>query len=408
MGFFSKFWGSKEDSEKVPVEPQAIAIGDFNTALSRHLYGELDAPLNFYLAVPEELPEYPLAQFFAAAIKAAKEETEAAVEMLRGLSRQIAAAGGSISHALIVELSATVSQSAVPIRIPLLADIVVSFGDQLKREGFLRESAVCYEIGVGLVPEHANVLHKLGDTLHDLREYDYAESVLLEALKYAPNHWGAIYTYAVLLQDLGRDEEAITYYEKAVRLNPDHAKCQNNYAAALLRTNRLEEALEQGQRAERLDRANPLVKVNLGNIYYLLLNYEKARSAFTEAIELEERLAPAHFGLAMVEQALGGDAGKAKEHYRKALEINHMIAEAHQALGRLLIEEGDGQGLVHLAAAAQINDNLKNVHQDLGLACLKLERREEALVHLKKALEKTPEDPDLKDLVAKLEAGSAL
>jgi tetratricopeptide (TPR) repeat protein len=407
MGFFSKFWGSKEGGEEAAVKPQAIEIGDFNAALSRHLRGDLEAPLNFYLTVPEEFPEYPLAQFFAAAITAAKDDTGAAVTMLRELSRQISAAGGSISHTFIVELSATVSQSAVPVRIPLVADIVVSFGDQLKREGFVQESAVCFEVAAGLLPEHANVLHKLGDTLHDLRMYDYAESVLQEALKHAPNHWGAIYTYAVLLQDLGRDEEAITFYEKAVKLNPDHAKCQNNYAAALLRTNRLEQALEQGQRAERLDRANPFVKVNLGNIYYLLQDYDKARSAFTEAIELEERLAPAHFGLAVVEQALGSDADKVKERYRKALEINHTIAEAHQALGRILIEEGDAQGLVHLAAAAQINDDLKNVHQDLGQAFLKLERREEALEHLKKALEKTPEDPALQDLVAKLEAGGA-
>jgi tetratricopeptide (TPR) repeat protein len=408
MGFFSKFWGSKEEAEETAVKPQAIAIGDFNTALSMHLRGEQDAPLNFYLAVPEELPEYPLARFFAAAIKAGKDETEAAVAMLRDLSRQISAAGGSISHAIIVELSATVSQSAVPIRIPLVADVVVSFGDQLKREGFVQESAVCFEVAAGLLPEHANVLHKLGDTLHDLRVYDYAESVLQEALKHAPNHWGALYTYAVLLQDLGRDEEAITYYDKAVKLNPDHAKSQNNYAAALLRTNRLEEALEQCLRAERLDRSNPFVKVNLGNIYYLLQDFEKARGSFSEAIELEERLAPAYFGLAVVEQALGTDAGKVKESYRKALEINHMIAEAHQALGRLLSEEGDAQGLVHLAAAAQINDDLKNVHQDLGQACLKLERRDEALVHLKKALEKAPEDPALQDLVAKLEAGAAV
>ena len=64
-----------------------------------------------------------------------------------------------------------------------VADIVISFGDILKKEGFVRESAVCFEIVAELVPDNAHVLYRLGDTLHDLCIYDYAESVLQEALK---------------------------------------------------------------------------------------------------------------------------------------------------------------------------------------------------------------------------------
>jgi len=101
------------------------------------------------------------------------------------------------------------------------------------------------------------VLHRLGDTLHDLRVYEYAESVLRKALELAPNHWDSLYTYAVLLQDLGRFDEAIGCYEKAVTLYPDHVKCRNNYGAALMLTGRLDEALAHCTAAAELDPAFP-------------------------------------------------------------------------------------------------------------------------------------------------------
>jgi len=401
MSLFTKIFGSKTTADQAAAKPKKA---DFIAALSLHVSGEREAALGAYQSIAEELPNDALAPFFAAAIKAASGDAAAAAESLRQLSGHVAAQGENISRVMSLELLAQVGDQPLPLSVPAVAEIIASFGDQLRGGGFLQESAVCLEIAAGLIPDNPHLLHKFGDTLHDLRIYDYAESVLQDALKHAPNHWGALYTYAVLLQDLGRDAEAIACYEKAVTFNPDHANCQNNYGAALLRTNRVEEALVHCTLAEGLDPKSPLVKVNLGNIRMLLQEYETARTCFSEAIALNDNFAPAYFGLASVEQSLGSDPTRVRELYLKGIEINPLIPEAHQALGNLLADDGNPQALAHFATAAQLNGNLKHLRRDFGRACLLLERRQEAEEHLKIALQQNPDDAMVQGMLAKLEA----
>ena len=399
MSLFSKIFGTKDSAEKPAAQSDAC---DFMTTMSMHLRGELDQALAGYVRLAEEVPDGTLAPFFAASIKADKDSADAA-ESLRSLSLKVSLAEESLSHAVATELFAEIGLRRN--LLPAVAPIIVAFGDLLKRDGFLRESVVCFEVAAGMVPDHANVLHKLGDTLHDLRIYDYAETVLLDALRHAPNHWGVLYTYAVLLQDLGRDEEALPYFDKAITFFPEHAKCQNNYGAALLRTNRLEEARVHCTEAARLDPRSPFAKINLGNICLLKQEYDRARTYFADAVSLDDTLAAAYFGLARAEQSLGSDPGKILELYLKVIEINPAISEAHHALGNVLAAAGNPEALAHFSAAARLNDNLPNLHKDFGTACLHLGSREEALEHLKKALQQNPDDAEAQDLLDRVQVG---
>jgi len=403
MSLFTKIFGTTGSTDQAAAAPREY---DFATTLSMQLRGELEPALALYQSAAAADPNDCLAPFFAAAIRASQGEAAAAAESLRLLSQQAASEGESISNKIVLALTSQIGDESVPFSLPAVAQLVLAFGDLLKKEGLLRESAVTFEIAAGLAPDNANVLHKLGDTLHDLRIYDYAESVLQGALQCAPNHWGALYSYAVLLQDLGRDEEAIACYQKAVIFHPGHAKCQNNYGAALLRTNRLEEALVHCNLAAGLDPSSPFVKINLGNIHLLMQKYDTARRFFSEAIVLDDTLAPSYFGLAAVEQGVNGDPGRIRELYLKALEINPSLAEAHLALGNQFAAEGNPEALTHFAAAAQLNDDLRNLQRDFGFACLQLGRREEALEHLRLALRQAPDDPALQESLAGLEAES--
>jgi|GEM_PF-1398508 len=396
MGFFNRMFGSKDAANPAAAEPRGI---DFFTALSLHLRGDLDPALKAYLTIAEELPDYNLAPFFAAAIMADTGNAAEAAERLRDLSRRIASGGETISRAVTGELFSLMNDEPT-LKVPDMAEVIVNFGDQLKAEGFVQESAVCFEIAAGLLPDHASVLHRLGDTLHDLGVYDYAEAVLRKALEYAPNHWDSLYTYAVLLQDLGRFDEAIGCYEKAVSLYPDHVKCRNNYGAALMLTGRLDEALAHCTAAAELDPEFPLALVNLGNIHLLKQEHETARGCFAKAIELDKNVAPAYFGLGSVEHCTGGDPARVRELYRTAIELNPSIPQVHHALGNLLAGEGDPESLAHFAAAVQLHNTMKDLHRDFGSACLQLGRREEGVEQLRIALEQDPDDAVARELLA--------
>lgn len=305
-----------------------------------HLKDETDKALAAYLKLQEQNSADNLASFFACSIKAGNGDVAAAAEGVRALSSRLAADGESISRAVATDLTALLAGQPQR-KLAAVARIIVSFGDALKKEGLLREGAVCFEIASGLVPDNAHTLQKFGDTLHDLGMYEYAESVLSEALKLAPNHWDAIYTYAVLLQDLGRLDEAIEHYEKAVRLVPSHANCQNNFGAALMRVGRFDEALEHCKRAAELEPEGALARLNLGNIHLMKQEWDTARAFFEEAIKLNGELAQAYFGLGSVEQLSGGDIERSREFYRKAVELNPSIPLFREALENL---SGEAQG----------------------------------------------------------------
>jgi len=401
MGFFDKMFGAKTKDDKPAIDP---ATGDFATALLQHQRGELDTALTIYQRLIQESPEDSLATFFAAAIKSVKGSTAEAADDLRSISQRAATNGETISAALLHDMGAVLSAGAAGIQVPAVADIIASFGDALKIEGLLQQAAVCFEISVALTPGNGNMLFKLGDTLHDLRIYDYAESVFLRALGSAPHHWGALYSYAVLLQDLGRDEEAIGFYERAVRLNPDHANSRNNFGAALLRHDRLEEALVQCSHAARLNPESPLVKINMGNIYLRKEEYETARTYFADAIALNGNLAQAYYGLATVEQLLNSEPEKIQALLLKAIELNPSIPHSYMAMGNLLSAQGSAEALQYFAKAVELNNDLNDVHKDFAKACLKQGKREEALEHLRIAVLQNPEDAFVQELLGKVEA----
>ncbi|MBU5638968.1 tetratricopeptide repeat protein [Geomonas sp. Red69] len=404
MGIFGKMFGKDSAQGRGTAPVKEI---NFITALSMHVRGELEPALSAYAGMAERDPNDFLALFFAAAIKAETGKLEEAVQGLREMSGRISESGDSISRVVVSELANLLADDSATVKRPAVTELVAAFGDLLKKEGQIREGAVCFEVASGLAPDNAHVLYKLGDTLHDLRIYDYAESVLLGALKHAPYHFGALYTYAVLLQDLGRNDEAIAQYEKAVKLVPTHVGCQNNYGAALLRANRLDEALQHCSTALELDPKAPLVKINLGYIYLLKKDFTAARKSFSGAIELNDQLAPAYFGLASAEQALESDPETIRELYQKAIEANPAIAEVHHALANLLASKNDPHALAHYAKALQLNSSLPNLRRDYGYACLQQGKRDEALEQLKLAVMLNPEDTIACDLLAQAQGAQS-
>jgi tetratricopeptide (TPR) repeat protein len=169
-------------------------------------------------------------------------------------------------------------------------------------------------------------------------------------------------------------------------------------------TNRLDEALAHCTAAAELDPSFPPVWINLGNIHLLKEDYETARTCFAKAISLDKDVAPAYFGLGSIEQCTGGDPGRVRELYRKAVDISPFNPQFHHALGNLLAGEGNPEAMEHFTAAEQLFNTLKDLQRDFGQACLQFGRREEGLEHLRVAVEQNPEDELARELLAKADA----
>lgn len=102
----------------------------------------------------------------------------------------------------------------------------------------------------------------------------------------------------------------------------------------------------------------------------------------------------AHYnlGIALNDQ---GNADKAIDHYRQAVELRPSYAEAHYNLGRLLAQKGQfDDAIIHYEKALEINPADAEAHNNLGATFFVRGRVDEAIAHYQKALAIQPDYAD--------------
>ncbi len=137
----------------------------------------------------------------------------------------------------------------------------------------------------------------------------------------------------------GMIRQAINQFEKALYLDPNYAEVHNNLGTALLREQRVKEAIAEFNKALE----NPMyptphfVHYNLGQAYFKLKEFEKARENFLEAVKLSPAYSLAYHGLGLAWKATG-NMEEAAEALKKAIEHAPKFVQAHYDLGEVLVE----------------------------------------------------------------------
>ena len=132
--------------------------------------------------------------------------------------------------------------------------------------------------------------------------------------------------------------------------------------------------------------------INLGSIYFLEKNYEKARAYYTKSLDYNPKNEKAFYNIAMTFLQTE-KLEESKEYFLKAIDINSRYLNAYINLGivnkRLeLIEEA----IFCFETALDINPNEADVHYNYANIFLKNEQFYTALIYFKKALELNSKD----------------
>lgn len=164
----------------------------------------------------------------------------------------------------------------------------------------------------------------------------------------------------------------LTFFAQAVESNPKDALSRSNLAHAYQRRKRLQEA--EGQYLLGLQYApehqnNYITYNNLGALYVLMKEPERAKKAYRESLSLNSNYAPAAHNFANLLKDYG-DLEKSIKYYKIAISIN---PEYHSA------------------------------YYNLGLVCIKLKRYDEAEKAMKKALTLSPGARQSKEIMQTLE-----
>ena len=158
----------------------------------------------------------------------------------------------------------------------------------------------------------------------DLRrqgKLDRAESILGSLLRRYPDYFGAQHTLGLLLADRRNYRRSVEHLVQAAMLNPRSWMTHAALAGVYLRLDAKEMAAHTLEQARAIKPKEPTILVTLGETYSEEREYERARDAYREAIEVEPGMTEAAIGLAYACIALG-------QHNEAADALERLIGEA--------------------------------------------------------------------------------
>jgi serine/threonine-protein kinase len=156
-------------------------------------------------------------------------------------------------------------------------------------------------------------------------------------------------------------------FQRAIRLRPDSVRAYNNLGAALFKADRFAEAREAYQGSIRINPSDGAY-TNLGNLEYYVGNYRAAAAAFEEAT----KLTPGKY----LYWANLGDA------YRWTPALKSKAPAAYEKAVQLAERE------------LSLNPNNAAAHATVAICDAKLGRKDPARLHIRRALEIEPANPD--------------
>ena len=165
---------------------------------------------------------------------------------------------------------------------------------------------------------------------------------------------------------IGRNDDQIREQFKA---DPAELSIEELLYAAML-TSDQNEQMKIYQEAVKLYSADPRAYNNIGSIYYMQGNYERARKFFQQALSVDNKLDEANANLGLME-LMNGNVAMAEDYIGRASgspDIAQVLGNLHLAQGNYVLAEQDfDQVNSNSAALAQIlNKNFAKAEQTLG------------------------------------------
>ena len=157
--------------------------------------------------------------------------------------------------------------------------------------------------------------------------------------------WGAGADDCALLRKHGRLPEAKSCYESLTASRDPYSRAEGDWGLGLYdqANNEFRAAVAQADK-------NALYRVRWGMLLHERFNNKDADDLFQEALQRDPKNARAFLGLAIV--SADGFDSKAIDWAGKALEADPKLAEAHELLAKLLLEDSDTNKALEQADAA--------------------------------------------------------
>ena len=180
--------------------------------------------------------------------------------------------------------------------------------------------------------------------LHLAGNYEAAATSYRQILQRDSRDVEALRNLGALLYQQRSYGEAVKSFRKAAQCMPDSPEAFRELARALTASNALQSAVLAYQKSLRLA-SDPQTHYELASVLDSLGRRDEAIKHYRRAIDLQPDLAQAHNDLGVL-LAKHLESDEALKHFARATELDPGLADAHSNLGSLLVDQGNIQDAV--------------------------------------------------------------
>jgi tetratricopeptide (TPR) repeat protein len=277
--------------------------------------------------------------------------------------------------------------SAIP---PLL-----ELGDLYLRTRRPKEALTAYRDAVKLDGGNRFAQYGLGVAAAANGERDEAFRALGRAAELAPKDPAPHRAIGRLHFEAGNLDQALAAFDAGLARQPRFVPLMLDKAEVLERQKKVDEALAQYAAAEKLAPKSAEILVRKADTYQRARRWDEAETAYQRAIALEPKSPLAYNNLAWMTVERQGDAKKAVEWARKAVELSPRSSPLLDTLGWAQRAAGDLAGAQSsLKRAIELEPKVALYHLHLGLVQRDMKDAPAARRSFERAVELAPSSPD--------------
>jgi tetratricopeptide (TPR) repeat protein len=159
--------------------------------------------------------------------------------------------------------------------------------EQLKLDGNHEEALVMLEQLLWEDPENVSALEEIADNELSLNHFERAEAAASQALALDKDSYTAQYILGFLHSHFQKWQEAVTFLRRANALKPNNAEILRCLGWALFSIGERAQGIVTLERSLNLDKESTHTLCDLGVAYLQVQNFDKSRSLFLRALDLE-------------------------------------------------------------------------------------------------------------------------
>ncbi|MDZ7832236.1 MAG: tetratricopeptide repeat protein [Desulfobacterales bacterium] len=212
-----------------------------------------------------------------------------------------------------------------------------------------------------------------------------------KSLEINQHHLETIRNYATLLTKEGNYEKARRLFNKALMHNPKDNKAYRGLGDLHMKLNNWDKAADYYSRAIRMAPLNPKPHNEMGNLLLEQGRLPAASKKYQSAIDLQPENPIFHYNLGIAKTRMG-KLSQALNHFKTAIKYDSNYLQPYLKTAEIFFQKGDLESSErYYRAALQIAPDNETIYYSLGVVLLQMNRVDEAVKLIEKALKINPE-----------------